>query len=59
LLAACERALGTPRVRLTLRPSNLGARRLYEVAGYVEIGTLGGYYHDGEDGIMMEKVVAG
>ena len=57
LLAACEGALRTPRVRLTLRPSNLGARRLYETAGYVEIGTLKGYYSDGEDGLMMEKVV--
>ncbi len=57
LLAACEQALGTPRVRLTLRPSNVGARRLYEVAGYVEIGTLRRYYLDGEDGIMMEKVI--
>jgi len=57
LLTACERALGTPRVRLTLRPSNLGARRLYEAAGYLEIGTLKRYYLDGEDGIMMEKVI--
>ena len=57
LLEACEQALGTRRVRLTLRPSNVGARRLYELAGYVEIGTLHGYYMDGEDGIMMEKVV--
>jgi ribosomal-protein-alanine N-acetyltransferase len=57
LLAACELALGTPRVRLTLRPSNVGARRLYEEAGYVEIGTLQRYYLDGEDGLMMEKVI--
>ena len=59
LLEACERALGTPRVRLTLRPSNLAARRLYQAAGYVETGSLRGYYHDGEDGLMMEKVVSG
>ncbi len=57
LLAACERALATPRVRLTLRPSNEGARRLYEATGYVEIGRLQGYYLDGEDGIMMEKTM--
>jgi ribosomal-protein-alanine N-acetyltransferase len=59
LLAACERALGTPRVRLTLRPSNLAALRLYQAAGYLEIGTLKRYYMDGEDGIIMEKVVSG
>ncbi|HKY83209.1 MAG TPA: GNAT family N-acetyltransferase, partial [Anaerolineales bacterium] len=57
LLAACELALGTPRIRLTLRPSNVGARRLYEEAGYIEIGTLQRYYLDGEDGLMMEKVI--
>jgi ribosomal protein S18 acetylase RimI-like enzyme len=35
----------------------LGARRLYEATGYVEIGRLHRYYHDGEDGLMMEKVM--
>lgn len=55
LLQACEKALATPRVRLTLRPSNLGARALYDQAGYQEIDKLPGYYTDGEDGIVMEK----
>jgi len=58
LLAACERALETPRVRLTLRPSNLAARRMYEAAGYVVIDRLPRYYNDGEDGVVMEKVVS-
>ena len=57
LLTACEKALGTPQVRLTLRPSNLAARRVYDAAGYVEIGRLERYYRDGEDGIMMEKLL--
>jgi ribosomal-protein-alanine N-acetyltransferase len=56
LLAACERALGTPHVRLTLRPSNVSARRVYDAAGYVEISRLSRYYRDGEDGIVMEKL---
>jgi ribosomal-protein-alanine N-acetyltransferase len=55
LLAACERALGTPQVRLTLRPTNVAARRVYAAAGYVEIDRLEKYYRDGEDGIVMEK----
>src|SRR3972149_2028100 len=57
LLAACERALGTPQVRLTLRLSNTSARRVYDAAGYVEIGRLERYYRDGEDGIVMEKLI--
>jgi ribosomal-protein-alanine N-acetyltransferase len=57
LLAACERALATPQVRLTLRPSNIAARRVYDAAGYVEIARLERYYRDGEDGIVMEKLI--
>jgi ribosomal-protein-alanine N-acetyltransferase len=55
LLAACERELGTAQVRLTLRPSNLTARRLYDAAGYVEVSRMPRYYNNGEDGIVMEK----
>lgn len=58
LLQACERAMEMPRIRLTLRPSNRAARALYDLAGYVEIDRLPGYYLDGEDGIVMEKLVA-
>ena len=57
LLAACERELRTPQVRLTLRPSNTSARRLYDAAGYVEIARLARYYNNGEDGIVMEKLI--
>jgi ribosomal-protein-alanine N-acetyltransferase len=57
LLSACERALATPQVRLTLRLSNTTARRVYDAAGYVEIGRLERYYRDGEDGIVMEKLL--
>ena len=58
LLTACERVLATPQIRLTLRPSNAVARRVYDAAGYVEIGRLERYYRDGEDGIVMEKLLA-
>jgi ribosomal-protein-alanine N-acetyltransferase len=57
LLTACEKALGTPQVRLTLRVSNAAARRVYDAAGYVEIGRLERYYRDGEEGIVMEKLL--
>lgn len=56
LLLACEQALGTPSIRLTLRPSNLSALRLYQACGYVEIDRLDRYYRNGEGAIVMEKV---
>jgi ribosomal-protein-alanine N-acetyltransferase len=57
LLGCCEIDLGMPRVRLTLRPSNLGARRLYERAGYQQIDLWHRYYRNSEDGVVMEKVM--
>ncbi len=59
LLLACEQALAMPRVRLTLRPSNTGALRLYQACGYVEVDRLERYYHNGEGAIVMEKTLAG
>ena len=55
LLAAGERALGTPLVRLTVRASNLRAIHLYEQSGYRQIKTIRGYYVGGEDGLVFEK----
>jgi len=57
LLAATEAALGTRRIRLTLRRSNDGARLLYEQAGYVLIDEWPRYYRNGEDGLVMEKAL--
>lgn len=56
LLAMCEDLLAMPRIRLSLRPSNDAALRLYQQAGYVRIDTWKRYYRDGEDAIVMEKV---
>ena len=55
LLKLCEQALAMPRVRLTLRPSNQAAKSLYGSAGYEQVDTWQAYYHDGEDGMVMEK----
>jgi ribosomal-protein-alanine N-acetyltransferase len=55
LLAACERALSSKRLRLSLRPSNLGALALYRIEGYVEVDRWRRYYRNGEDAIVMEK----
>ncbi|HET7010960.1 MAG TPA: GNAT family N-acetyltransferase [Anaerolineales bacterium] len=57
LLTACEAALSVPRIRLTLRASNRGARALYDQAGYAAVDFWRRYYHDGEDGVVMEKKI--
>ena len=56
LLEACEAALGTRRLRLTLRTSNAAALALYRGAGYEQVDLWRRYYRDGEDGIVMERV---
>lgn len=58
LLKACERELGMPRVRLSLRRSNETARRLYTSAGYTIVDTWERYYSDGESAMVMEKRIA-
>jgi ribosomal-protein-alanine N-acetyltransferase len=55
LLEACEEALGVRHIRLTLRPSNTTAYRLYLDCGYRDIDRLERYYRDGEGAIVMEK----
>ena len=55
LLVACERALNTSRIRLSLRPSNSGALKLYHNFGYVEVDRWRRYYRDREDALVMEK----
>ena len=55
LLHACERNLGVPRSRLTVRISNQIAISMYEKEGYATVDVWKAYYNDGEDGIVMEK----
>jgi len=55
LLAAAEAALTTPRIRLTVRRSNLGAIALYQKFGYQQTTVWEHYYAGGEAGIVMEK----
>ena len=55
LLRACEARLTTPRVRLSVRASNAGAIRMYELEGYQRVEVWQGYYNDGEAAIVMEK----
>ena len=55
LLQACETKLKTPRLRLSVRASNLSAITLYEQEGYRTMDIWKAYYNDGEDAIVMEK----
>ncbi len=55
LLHACEKELATPVVRLSVRRTNDGAKRLYEREGYHEYTVWPGYYPGGEDALVLEK----
>lgn len=57
LMGQCEANLPTPAVRLNVRVSNTSAIRLYETLGYRRIGIWHGYYQDGEDALVMEKML--
>lgn len=56
LLDACESKLTSQRVRLCLRTNNASALRLYEAHGYQRVDMWHGYYKDGADALVMEKV---
>ncbi len=55
LLHACEKELGTPIVRLSVRRTNDAAKRLYEKEGYHAYTVWPGYYSGGEDALVLEK----
>jgi ribosomal-protein-alanine N-acetyltransferase len=57
LMDACERAMNLPRVRLSVRRSNMSAQRLYAELGYEHVGVWNAYYEDGEDALIMEKTI--
>ena len=57
LMRACEERLTMSHVRLNVRLTNTVAIRLYEKLGYRKTGTWPEYYEDGEDALVMEKVL--
>ena len=57
LILACENAMQMPVVRLSVRRSNLGAQHLYHGLGYYHLDIWERYYEDGEDALIMEKVI--
>lgn len=57
LLRACEGRMKFPHSKLTVRISNDRAISLYEKEGYRTVDIWKRYYNDGEDGLVMEKVL--
>jgi ribosomal-protein-alanine N-acetyltransferase len=57
LLSSAEKAMRARAnfMKLTVRRSNTSAIRLYDQCGYQWVSTIRGYYHDGEDGLIMKK----
>ena len=59
LMQACEQHMQMPQVKLSVRRSNQPAIQLYEKLGYARVDVWKNYYHNGEDGIVMEKKING
>lgn len=57
LLRACEDRMKFSRSRLTVRMSNNNAISLYQQEGYRTVDVWKQYYNDGEDGLVMEKIL--
>ena len=57
LLRACEQQAKLHQLKLTVRISNQAAISLYEKEGYRTMDIWKGYYVDGEDGLVMGKMV--
>lgn len=57
LLRACEQQAKVQQLKLTVRISNQAAISLYEKEGYRTLDIWKGYYVDGEDGLVMGKMV--
>jgi len=55
LMDKCEQAMKMSRIKLSVRRSNQAAIQLYQKLGYAQVDVWSKYYHDGEDGIVMEK----
>jgi ribosomal-protein-alanine N-acetyltransferase len=57
LLLGAEGRVRVPRIRLCVRVTNQSAIHLYEHKGYKNISTWPSYYENGEDALVMEKLL--
>jgi ribosomal protein S18 acetylase RimI-like enzyme len=58
LIRECEVQMKMPKVRLSVRQSNINAVLLYEHLGYHQVGIWPKYYRDGEDALVLEKIIS-
>ncbi len=56
-LCARARAARATAIYLEVRPSNAPALALYEAAGFSAVGRRPRYYSDGEDALLLRRVV--
>lgn len=57
LLTACEKHMNVPHIKLSVRKGNNDALNLYFQNGYIQKDIWKKYYIDGEDAIVLEKIV--
>jgi ribosomal protein S18 acetylase RimI-like enzyme len=57
MLRICEQRVGQPRIRLCVRTTNEIAIHMYLREGYQQVGIWPRYYQNGEDAIVMEKIL--
>ncbi|MHB8134117.1 MAG: GNAT family N-acetyltransferase [Anaerolineaceae bacterium] len=57
LLTTCEKQMNVPQIKLSVRKSNTEALNLYFQNGYLQKDIWKKYYIDGEDAIVLEKIV--
>jgi len=56
---AWARRDGLRLIRLETAQSNLAAQAFYQARGYLKVGTIGGYYANGETAWVMVKSLSG
>lgn len=57
LLILCEKEMGMPKVKLSVRMSNRTAIEMYKRNGYQGVGRWQRYYKGKEDAFVMEKIL--
>ncbi len=57
LLNLCEKGMGMPKVKLSVRVSNLNAIEMYRRNGYYDVGRWKNYYKGKMDALVMEKTI--
>jgi ribosomal-protein-alanine N-acetyltransferase len=58
LMQIAEERCGMPRMRLSVRVTNLNAQALYRRRGYAQVDVWPDYYAGGEDALVMEKLLS-